>query len=147
MLKTPFGNITMKKTAFYTWYIILSKLIILLLVNQGQATLRSSQQRKLKHSSDRRVIFRDITIRTWYTFGTVFRIIHIELGKRRILARWIPHKKRPGMLQTAIIQHDNAPSHRAAPTTKTIKRLGFETCRPPPYSPDLAHWDFFLLRW
>ena len=48
--------------------------------------------------------------------------------------RWIRHlldenakrKKRPGMLKTAILQHDNASSHRAAQTTETIKRLGFE---------------------
>ena len=33
---------------------------------------------------------------------------------------------RPGMLQTAILYHDNAPTHRAAQTTETIKRLGFE---------------------
>ena len=30
------------------------------------------------------------------------------------------------MLQTAILHHDNAPSHRAAQTTVTIKRLGFD---------------------
>ena len=35
-------------------------------------------------------------------------------------------EKRPGMLQRPIIHHDNAPSHRAAQTTETIKRLGFE---------------------
>ena len=72
--------------------------------------------------SDRRMIFRDITTRTGYTFGTVFRIIHNELGMRRIGARWIPHKKRHVMLQTAILHHDNAPSHRAVPTTETIKK-------------------------
>ena len=88
---------------------------------------------------DRRMTFRDITIRTGYTFGTEFRIIHNELGMRRICARWIPRmidenqmrKKRPGMLQTAILHHDNAPSHRAAQTTETIKRLGFELLTTP----------------
>ena len=78
--------------------------------------------------------FRDITIRTGYTFGSVFRIIHSELGMRRICARWIPQiidenqmrKKRPGTLQTAILHHDNVPLHRTAQTTVTIKRLGFE---------------------
>ena len=63
-----------------------------------------------------------------------FRIIHNELGMRRICARWIPHmigenqmlKKRPGMLQPAIIHHDNAPSYRAAQTIETIKRLAFD---------------------
>ena len=69
-------------------------------------------------------------------------------GMRRFYARWccfclqVPcrdlihamWKKRPGMLQTAIYYHDITPSHRAAQTTKTIKRLGFELFRPPPYS-------------
>ena len=67
---------------------------------------------------------RDITIRTGYTFSTMFRIIHNELCMKRICARWIPHmidEKRPG----------NTPSHRAAQTTKTIKRLGFELLEHP----------------
>ena len=132
MLKMPFGNNTMKKTAFYKWYIILSKVIIQLLVNQGQRpsfiSTKEIETDKQLLVSDCRMIFRDIMIRTWYSFGTVFRIIHNELGMRSILARWIPHKKRPGMLQTTIFHHDsdNAPSHRAAPTTETMKRLGFE---------------------
>ena len=70
----------------------------------------------------------DISIRTGNTFGTVFRIIHNELGLRIICARLIPHmidENRSGMLQIAILHHDNAPSHRAAQTTETIKRLGF----------------------
>ena len=57
----------------------------------------------------------------------MFRIIHNELGMRRICARWIPHiidenhmrKKRPGMLQTAILHHVNAPLHREAQITET----------------------------
>ena len=53
-------------------------------------------------------------------------------------------ENRPGMLQTAILHHDNAPSHRAAKTTETIKRLDFELLDDPPYSPDLAPCDFFL---
>ena len=67
-------------------------------------------------------------IRTGYTFGTVFRTIHDKLGMRRICARWIPHmidenqmrKKRPAMLQTAILHHNNALSHREAQTTETL---------------------------
>ena len=71
-------------------------------------------------------------IRTGNTWDTVFRIIHNELGIRRICARWIPHmidEIRPGMLETAILYHDNAPSHRAAQTTETIKdsALNFQT--------------------
>ena len=40
-------------------------------------------------------------------------------------------KKRPDMLQMAILHHDNAPSHRATQTKGTIKRLGFELLHPP----------------
>ena len=57
------------------------------------------------------------------------QLFHNELGMRRICARWIPHmidEKRPGMLQTAILHHDNASSHWAAQTTETIIRYGFE---------------------
>ena len=48
-------------------------------MNRGQAAPHPSQQRKLKQSeelldSDRRMTIRDITIRTGYTFGMVFRI-------------------------------------------------------------------------
>ena len=56
-------------------------------------------------------------IRTGNTFGMVFRIIYNDLGMRRLCVRWIPHmidENRPGMLQTAILHHDNASSHRAA---------------------------------
>ena len=72
-------------------------------------------------------------------YGSVFAF--------QVLRRDLIHamqKKRPGMLQTAILHHDNAPSHRAAQTTETIKRLGFELLDHPPYSPDLALCDFFL---
>ena len=34
--------------------------------------------------------------------------------------------KGPGILQTAFLYHDNAPSHRAAHIKETIKRLVFE---------------------
>ena len=72
-------------------------------------------------------------------YGSVFAF--------QVLRRDLIHamqKKRPGMLQTAILHHDNAPSHRAAQTTDTIKILSFELLDHPPYSPDLAPCDFFL---
>ena len=65
---------------------------------------------------------RDITIGTGNTFGTSSRSIHNEQNLRRICARLNPHmidENRPGMLPTAILHHDNAPSHRAAQTTET----------------------------
>ena len=48
------------------------------------------------------------------------------------------------MLQSAILHHDNTPSHRAAPTTKTIKRLGFELFSPPLTHLDMAFMIFSL---
>ena len=79
-----------------------------------------------------------ITIRTGYTFSRVFRIIHNELHvcMGRICVSWIPHiidEKRPGILQTAILHHDNTPSHRATQNTETIKRLSFELLDHHPY--------------
>ena len=66
-------------------------------------------------------------IRTGYSFGMVFRIIHnkLQVGMRRICASLIPHmidERRPGMVQTAIIHHDNAPYHRATQTMETLKK-------------------------
>ena len=54
-------------------------------------------------------------------------------------------KKRPGMLQTAILYHDKAALHSAAQTAEIIKTLGFELLDKPSYSPDLAPCDFFSI--
>ena len=140
MLLTAFGNNAMKKTALNKWY---SKF------EQGDNSVTgeprpgrpsSISTKKIEIvkellDSDRQMTIRDIIIRTGNTFGTMFRIIHNELGMRRFCARWIPHmidENRPGMLQTAIIHHDNAPSHRAAQTTETIKSFGYELLDHPP---------------
>ena len=87
MLKTASGNNAMKKTASYKWY---SKF------EQGDnyvtdeprpgrplfiSTTKNETVKELL-DSDQRMTIRDITIRTGYTFGTVFRIIHNELGMR-----------------------------------------------------------------
>ena len=53
-------------------------------------------------------------------------------------------EKRPCMLQTTTLHHDNAPSHRAAQTMETIKILGIELLGPL-YSTDLA--SCFLFPW
>ena len=134
-LKTVFGNNTMKKTALYNWYSKFEQGDNSVTDEKRSGRPSSISTKKIKEllDSDRRMTFRDITIRTGYTFGTVFRIIHNELGMKRICARWIPHiidenqvrKKRPDMLQTAILHHVNAPLHREAQTSET-KRLGFE---------------------
>ena len=43
-----------------------------------------------------------------------------------------------------ILQHDNAPAHKAKPVQDTIKALGWELLPHPPYSPDLAPSDYYL---
>ena len=53
-------------------------------------------------------------------------------------------KKRAPLLPTMLFHHDNAPSHRASRTQKTINRRSIEVLGHPPYSPDLAPCDFFL---
>ena len=90
--------------------------------NQGQAAPHPFQQQKIETvkellDSDRRMTIRAVTIMARYTFCMLFRIIYNELGLRRICSRYIQYKERPGMLQTAILHHDNTPSHRPAHTT------------------------------
>ena len=129
----------MKKSALYKWY---SKF------EQGDnnatdelgpghpssiSTKKTDTVKELL-DSDRRITIRDITMGTGHTFGTVFTIIHNEIGMRRICARWIRQmfdenamrKKRHGKLQAAILHNVNAPSHRAAQTTEILKRLCFD---------------------
>ena len=41
--------------------------------------------------------------------------------------------------------HDNAPAHLALATHKKLAYLGgFQYLDHPPYSPDLAPWDYYL---
>jgi hypothetical protein len=53
-------------------------------------------------------------------------------------------KKRATKIAGTIFHHDKAPSHRAAETQYTIRKLGFEFLEHPAYSPDLGLCDFFL---
>jgi histone-lysine N-methyltransferase SETMAR len=54
-------------------------------------------------------------------------------------------KKRATKIADTIFHHDNSPSHRAAETQYTIRKLGFEVLEHPAYIPDLAPCDFFLV--
>ena len=54
-------------------------------------------------------------------------------------------KKRAAELPTMILHQDNAPAHRAVATQDMIAKRSFEVLEHPPYSPDLAPCDFFLL--
>ena len=43
-----------------------------------------------------------------------------------------------------LFHHDNAPNHQASTTQETIDRRSIEVLGHPPYSLDLAPYDFFL---
>jgi histone-lysine N-methyltransferase SETMAR len=63
---------------------------------------------------------------------------HALLDKR---PEWTERKKKSVKV---ILQHDNAPAHKAKPVQDTIKSLGWELLPHPPYSPDLAPSDYHL---
>ena len=66
----------------------------------------------------------------------------------RVLRRDLAHaltKKRPGKtLEHFILHMDNASPHTAAATDLELALLGLETVSHPPYSPDLAPFDFAI---
>ena len=103
--------------------------------------------------SDRQMAIRDITIWTGFTFGAVFRIIHNQLGMRRIRARWIPHlidenqmRQRVELSKQFIVGAENYGMDflnrivTVDKTTGTIKRLGFELLHHP-----LSHQTWSLV--
>jgi len=54
-------------------------------------------------------------------------------------------KKRPGIpVEHFLLHMDNASSHTAAATQLEIRVLGFRSVQHPPYSPDLAPFDFAI---
>lgn len=56
---------------------------------------------------------------------------------------WALRKKRPEIpLENFILQHDNASAHTAAATQLEIGVLVMRQMSQPPYSPDLAPFDF-----
>ena len=64
----------------------------------------------------------------------------------QVLRRELVHalqKKRPEIpVENFILHMDNASSHTAEKTQNEIGLIGFETLSHPPYSPDLAPFDF-----
>jgi histone-lysine N-methyltransferase SETMAR len=54
-------------------------------------------------------------------------------------------EKRPGLQKKKIIFHqDNAPTHKSVLVMGKLRELHYELLEHPPYSPDLAHSDFYL---
>jgi len=59
--------------------------------------------------------------------------------------QWALRKKRPEIpLERFILHQDNAPAHTAAATQLEISVLGMKQMSHPPYSPDLAPFDFAI---
>jgi histone-lysine N-methyltransferase SETMAR len=58
----------------------------------------------------------------------------------------VVHEKRPGLQKKMTIFHqDNAPTHKSVLAMGKLRDLHYELLEHPPYSPDLAPPDFFLL--
>ncbi|GFO42005.1 mariner mos1 transposase [Plakobranchus ocellatus] len=54
-------------------------------------------------------------------------------------------KKRPGLLQSAVIfHHDKAPAHTARIVTELLDEYEWPVLEHPHYSPDVAPYDFWL---
>ena len=82
----------MKKTALYKWYSKFEQCDNSVIGEPrpgrpSSVSTKTIETVKELLDSDRRMTIRDITIRTGNTFGIVFRIIHNELGMRRVCAR------------------------------------------------------------
>jgi histone-lysine N-methyltransferase SETMAR len=57
----------------------------------------------------------------------------------------MPSKSLRGRRKTGLIlHHDNAPGHTASLTSECLAKNKIKTIRHPPYSPDLAMYDFWL---
>ena len=96
ILEIAFGNNVMNKTAVFKWYNRFEQghSSIIDEPQPGRPTSISTQHVDIVKELldiDRRITICEITDRTEYSYGTVFNIIHNELGMRRICARWIQH--------------------------------------------------------
>jgi len=56
----------------------------------------------------------------------------------------LKEKRRGKVTKWALFLHDNAPAHRALATQKKLVYLGLQGLDHPPYSPDLAPFDYHL---
>ena len=56
------------------------------------------------------------------------------------------HRKRPALFKSGQwhFHQDNAPVHNSIVVTDYLTGMGIKTVPQPPYSPDLAPWDFWL---
>ncbi len=80
-----------------------------------------------------------VTMEEWVLYQkNVHTAFYIKtLRKSRICTR----KKRPNLL---VLHHDSVPSHQANSTKKFLEKNNMWLMPQPPYSPDLAHYNFFI---
>jgi transposase len=90
----------------------------------------------------------------WDVIGSI--MVHFqEKGQTVTSARYIDmlvnelkpaiRSKRRGLIsKRVVLLHDNARPHTAAHTVVKLCALKYESLKHPPYSPDLASWDFDL---
>jgi len=102
--------------------------------------------RRLSHRPDRPPLLGFTRSDLHRLFGkgkTVTGLYYSELFGRFAaeLQRIRPHLAKNKVL----FHHDNAPAHTSALAKAKLVELGYELLRHPPYSPDLAPCDFFLI--
>ncbi|GFT15098.1 histone-lysine N-methyltransferase SETMAR [Trichonephila clavipes] len=70
-------------------------------------------------------------------------------GQQIVAPNWYTTKCLPEILQEVnvrglMLRHDNASSHTAGLTVEFLKQTQIRVTEHPPYSPDVAMWDFGL---
>jgi hypothetical protein len=69
-----------------------------------------------------------------------------KLERHRLAAKFVARILEADHKQqlTWLLHHDNAPPHTSILTQPFLAKNKFAVTPHPPYSPDLAQWDFFL---
>ena len=85
-----------------------------------------------------------MTYMHWFPTGQTVNKEHYVEVAREFRKRF--HRKRPALFISAQghFHQDNAPVHNSILVTDYLTKMGIKTVPHPPYSPDLALWDFCL---
>ena len=89
----------------------------------------------------------------WDSYLDVIMVNYLEEGRKinnasyagdlRRLRQEVA-KKREKLTQSVLLLQDNAPAHTYQAAIATVTECSFEVHPHPPYSPDLAHSNFYL---
>ena len=95
MLVKAYGDAAMKRTALHKWYSRYENGYESVMDDQrsGRPTsITSHKDQEIKEllDKDRRITIREVSQRVDCSVGTVHTIIHENLNRRRLCARWIP---------------------------------------------------------